>query len=410
MSVDRMRSIDLHLDYPAGEVVSANEVIDTTAGINPVYYYQRENEVLASTSLTELIFELDSFDRNHGFTPSNYFESADEESILDRLYEYLPAGLTSPIPQSVTLYLIETGLFDAGTEWSETAETVDSRIRVLRPFERVTPIERVREFEATNALTDTAEFVERSAEEIAEFIHTIERRFPGHEHVIRVGGRDSQLIALAPKLTDNWHVFSAEPNHWIVDRFLFENDIEVGEFFYHDNQNEESWREFRRKLICGDIRTDPRHQRWYPALDDIAERFDRDCIFWIGTEGDTINTYFPEFHEADDYFEPHFSRAANWQGLTHQVTKNYTSAPALSPYHSESIWKNLYRHYNPEMMSRSADLRPRIAEQWHGNDVWWPERNPAPQPYDYPFEDDYRDIYFDYISDRLNGNVESVIG
>ena len=410
MSGSVLRSIDLHLDYPPGEVVRVDELVDVGAGIYPVYYYVRDGEVLASTSVTELIFELGSFERHAEFTPPNYFECAGETTPLEKFYTSLPDVVKFSVPSSVRMNLKERGLIDVGSEWSETSNTVDARISVLQAFERVTPDGRTRDFEPTYSLSDPTEFVERSAAELQEFVHSIERRFPDHEHVVRVGGRDSQLITLIPKLTDNWHVFSAEPSHWIVDRFLFENDIEVGEFFHHDNENEETWRDFRRKLICGDIRADPRHQRWYPTLDEIAARFDRDCIFWIGTEGDTINTYFPDFHEAEDYFAGHFSRAANWQGVTHQLTKNFTGAPALSPYHSESIWTNVYRHYDPDMISESMDLRPRIAEQWYDRDIWWPDRNPAPAPYEYTFEDDYRDVYFDYISDCLDGDAESVIG
>jgi len=379
------------------------------AGINPVYYQQRKDEVLASTSLTELVFELGSFERNREVTPPNYFENGDRKTLLDRVFPYVPDGLTSAVPRSLTVYLKRMGLFEADSEWSETTGTVDSRIGVLQPFERVTPEERVREFEPTHSMTDAAEFVERSAEEIEAFVHSIERRYPDHEQIIRVGGGDSQLIALVPKLTDNWHVFTAEPNHWIVDRFLFENGIEVGEFFHHDNRNEETWRDFRRKLICGDIRAHPKHQRWYPTLEGITDRFDGDCIFWIGTEGDALNRYYGDFHEGDRYFDRHFNRVANWQGLTHQVTKNYTGAAALSPYHSESIWRNLYRHYDTDMLSPGEDLRPRIADQWYSEDVWWPDRNPSPEPYQYPFEHDYRPIYFDYISERLDGRAESVI-
>jgi hypothetical protein len=410
MTGNALRSIDLHLDYPAGEVVAVDELVDVGAGMYPVYYTRRDGRVLASTSVAELIVDLGTFERDPAFDPPDFLGRSDDGSLLDRLEALLPDALRAPIPPTVAPKLRDLGLLGGEPAWYGTSNTADSRIAVLEPFERVTPDDRVREFEPTYSLDDRNEFVERSAREIRQFVNGIERQYPEHHHVVRVGGRDSQLITLVPKVTDRWHVFSAEPNHGIVDRFLAENGVEVGEFFHHDNANEESREEFRRKVICSDLRVDPRHLRWYPTLERIVDRFDGNCIFWIGTVGEQFNTYYPFYHDSGRFFERHFTRAAKWQGVTHQVTKNYTGAAALSPYHSESIWENLYRVHDPGMMAGAPDLRPAIAAQWYDRDLWWAERNPAPEPYEYDFGEGYHREYFEYIRERLDGEAESVVG
>ncbi|MDX1745262.1 MAG: hypothetical protein R3324_04935 [Halobacteriales archaeon] len=410
MGGDTLKSIDLHLEYPAGEVVAVDEVVDVGAGIYPVYYYRRDGDVLVSTSVTELVHELGTFERNPDFDPPNFLTKSDHKSFLDRLVPLIPDVVRSPIPPTVAARLRDADLIGGTEDFYASEETADRRISVLRPFERVTATDRTQSFEPTYELDDPEEFVERSAREIQGFVNRIERRYPDREHVIRVGGKDSQLIALAPKLApENWHVFSAEPNYPLVREFLEQNEVPMGELFRHDNVNEETPEEFRRKVVCGDLRASPRHQRWYPTLEDIVERFDGECVFWIGTAGDAFNRYYTKYHASGNFFGLHLSRASKWVSITHQVTKNYTGAAALSPYHSESIWENLYRIHDPGLMSPGMDLRPEIAAQWYDRDLWWPEENPSPAPYDYDFGEDYHQLYYDYVEAYLGGETASVI-
>jgi signal transduction histidine kinase len=107
-------------------------------------------------------------------------------------------------------------------------DTIDRRVMRLRPFESVRDGEAPMGFRPTFSLSDPGEFVEQSARHIRWFIYRIERRFPDHEHIALVGGKDSQLILLSPKVSKRWHVFSAHPNHPLVSEFIRQNDLEIG--------------------------------------------------------------------------------------------------------------------------------------------------------------------------------------
>jgi len=389
---EEITSLELHLDCKSESVVRCRKLRDVGAGMYPCYYTEKDDEILVSTSVTSLIQNLGSFEKNSDFDPPEYLK---EKRLLDRTKSKLPDTIQSKIG-FLGPYLRDLGLLSS-SRWYENQETVDTRIDRLQPFETITPHSINQDFNTTYSLNDPDEFVELSAQYIESFVNDIEEMYPDHQHVIRMGGKDSQLISLVSKETENWHVFSAEPNYPIVRDFLGANNIEVNNIFRHDNVNKESEEEFSRKVIASDLRADPRHLRWYPKLEEIVDRFDGKCIFWCGTEGDTINSYYHVFHEVDDYFGLQFSRAANWQAITHQVTKNYTGAVALSPYHSEKIWENVYRHYNPEMMSPGMDLREDIGRLLLGSSAKWPERNPGPDPYEYSDMKGCHDIYMDYI-------------
>lgn len=397
---DSLRSIDLHLHHEAGEVVSTQTLRDVACGMYPVYYTVQEESVLACTSAAELIIYIGDFQMNTEFSPPNFFE---DEPIVDRLLPSIPSWIVERIPSVVGNTMRSTGLMTA-THWYEGTDTIDKRVHKLRPFETVTPRSSEVEFEPTYSLTDPDEFIERSVDQFQTFINTIERAFPDHHHIARVGGMDSQLILLAPKVSENWHVFSAEPNFKLVEKFIQENDIQIQNLFRHDNKNEETRDDLRRKLICSDLRSDPRHLRWYPTLEEIVDRFDGKVIFWCGTEGDTIYSYHPEYQAGDreDFFALHKRRAANWQSVTHQVSKNYTGAGALSPYHSEEIWDRLYRHYDPNMISKGDDLRDEFGRRLADKPITWPTSNPGPAPYEYSISIDIYKEYFEYISSNLD--------
>lgn len=397
---DSLRSIDLHLDHKSGTVVSTQKLRDVACGMYPVYYTVRNNSVLACTSAAELIIHLGDLQLNGEFSPPNFLQ---KEPLIDRLQPSIPSWVREWIPNVVGNTLRSTGLMTA-THWYEGTDTIDKRVHKLRPFEEITPSSTDIKFEPTYSLSDPGEFVEQSARQLRAFINAVERRFPDHHHIARVGGMDSQLILLTPKISDNWHVFSADPNFKIVRKFIQENNIQIQNLFRHDNENEESREELYRKLICSDLQSDPRHLRWYPTLEQIVEKFNGNVIFWCGTEGDTIYSYHPEYQAADHetFFNLHKRRAANWQSITHQVTKNYTGAAAISPYHSEEIWNSLYRHYDPRMISKGDDLRDELGRRLADGPVTWPMKNPGPAPYSYSITMDSQQKYKQYIIDNLD--------
>ena len=399
MNFDVMTSLEIHLEGSPRTAYIVDKIIDVGCGMYPIYYVERDTDLLVATSVTDLIFELGDFQQNDAFEPVEYLEEA---TIGDSLQTLLPAALLEMVPSQLASVLRTVG-FLSSVHWDKSSETVDKRIKILQPFECVTPNESFHEFEPTFSLSDPSEFVDRSAVCIQEFVNEIERRFPHHEHIIRMGGKDSQLIALAPKVTNNWSVFSAEPNYPIVERFLKENGININKLYHHDNQNKESYEEFCRKVICSDLRSDPQHLRWYPTLEKIVQSHNGDVIFWGGTEGDTIYSYHADYGNLSgrEYFDLHFNRAANWQSITHQVTKNYTGVPMLSPYHSPTIWTELFCHYDPKMISKGIDLRSDLGERLFGEDVWWPKRNPGPSPYSYDWNASLLSIYVDYINTNI---------
>ncbi len=405
---ESLRSIDLYLSYPAGKVVKTKQLRDVASGMYLCYYAVVDDEVWASTSVTELVFELGELYENESYDPPDFLS---EQPFVERLLPSLPAGLIERTPEFVGQFLRSKGYLSQ-TYWDESIKTIDRRINKLRPFEQVTPTSSKITFEPTLSLSDPAEFVSQSAKYIMEFVHDIEKQYPDYDHIVRVGGMDSQLILLVPKLCDeNWHAFSADPNYSYVEDFVESNNIPIEQLYRHNNKNEESKTELERKLICSDLRSDPRHLRWYPTLERIAEKYDGNVIFWDGTEGDTIYSYHAEYQSNDgvEYFNLHQSRAANWQSVTHQVTKNYTGAAALSPYHSEQIWNKLYRHYDPAMINKGTDLRNDLGKQLAGRPIEWPDKNPGPTPYSYDISFDPKEKYKEYILDVLNQNTKSVI-
>jgi hypothetical protein len=221
--------------------------------------------------------------------------------------------------------------------------------------------------------------------------------------VVLTGGRDSQLIVLVPKRNpDRWHFFSAEPNYSLNMRWIERNGVRVGRTFFHDNRNEESTEDLRRKIICGDLYSDPSHIRWMPTMTKIAENFDRRCLFWGGTMSSPAHFYAGR-HRADfgaareAFFRSHFNRTAVWQGNYHQVFKNFTGLPYLSPYHSADIWEELYQHIDPATYTRAQDLRQPIGDKLFGKPVWWLDENPGPDIYTYSGYVNAYKTYLDYI-------------
>jgi len=394
---------ELYLRSPEMAVRTVDELRDVNAGMYPAYYMETDDRLRVSTSAAALIASSGAIEPNDSFRPPEWLAAERKHPIREwgetLLWPYTPLAIKRPYRA------LRDRVTDDVDHWYPSWETIDRRVHRLRPFETVRNGERTRSFEPTTSLTRTR-LIERSVAELTRFINGVERQFPTHHHVISMGGKDSQLISLVPKVSDRWHVFSAEPNAPLVEEFLDRNDIDVGRRFHHDNENEETPAQLRAKLRSNDLYSNPRHLRWLPKYDDIAERFDGKVIFWNGTEADALYSYHPDFDVSPtEYFELHFSRASSWQGMTHAAVKNYTGAPLLSPYHSESIWENVYRHYDPSVISPGDDLRDDLGERLHGEPVWWPDESPTPDPYTYGAETptDLRSTYLDAIREQIDG-------
>ena len=246
--------------------------------------------------------------------------------------------------------------------------------------------------------------VDKTVYHLKNFINTIEKKFPNHAQIIMTGGKDSQLISLVPKLNSkNWHIFSSEPNFTLVQRWLRENNIEGNRLFKADDFNKETREDFKKKIICGDCYSDPKHIRWLPNLKKIAANFNYKCIFWSGTMADTIYSFHKDYHlkSKKDYFETHMTRACSWQGNYHQTLTNFVGNPLLSPYHSPEIWNDLYQHIDPTIITKNVDLREKIGERLLGRPVWWVSDNPGPSACTQKFYNNYYKIYLSYIKKCL---------
>jgi hypothetical protein len=404
-----MKSHELYFDHPPGNVLETNHLRDVNAGIYPCYYTITNGTIVVSTSVTEIISYLGDFIENPDYEMDNFTStgSTHDRTLFNWLKTATPSRLKDTIPSEVKA-LIKRG---TGYEksWHEGRETVDERIYRLRPFENISLNERSIDFSPDFSLSTVDVLVERAADCLTEYVRTVEKEYTNHHHIILMGGKDSQILGLIPKVdNDNWSVFSAVPNYALAENFISDNGIELENLYRHDNRNREDETDLIRKLICSDLRADPRHIRWRKCLKEIADSFGSECIFWVGTEADTIFSHFPEFHEQDrsKYFEGHFTRAANWQGTTHQTTKNFTGSPMISPYHSERFWRQIMEHYDPRLISKGTDLRKRLGEEIAGQSVVWPAKNPGPDMYKYDYTVNGYQEYIDYVRE-ITSNPEA---
>lgn len=399
---DSISPLELYINYKPSSVINTREISDKACGIYPCYYRFTESGLKVSTSAVSLMIDSGQYERNEEYIIQEFiknFGGNDTQSRIENLGSRLPHWFTSRIPSSFVDLLKDKSLLPE-RHWDEQIETLDKNVYRLQPFETVAEDgTRTQNVEFDRNLSQKNRFIQLSSQYITKFVHKIEQRFPNYEHIVLTGGKDSLLIHLVPKLTDNWSAFSAYPNYENTQEFLDKNDISVNNLFTHSNTNQETRGDTVKKAICSDLRADPRHIRWRLKLAKISNKLDHKCIFWAGTEGDTINSYYSEFHDENEqgYFELQMSRAANWQGTTHQTTANFTGSPMLSLYHSPELWQEVYRRYDPEMIKEGDDLRDEIGQQLAGRPVTWPSTNPGPSPYRYSDGFDLEQAYEEFI-------------
>ena len=375
-------SLNLYLAGSAGRVVETDALEDVGAGVYPCYWRRHGGRLRVATSAAALIADAGSLEPDHDFRPPDFLAE-----------HFSPVGLGGGPPAKPKRR-------DA---FYVTSRTIDRRVSKLRPFETVTAGTASIAFEPDGTLRDLAEIAERSARHVGQCIRDAEARFPGHQHVILTGGKDSQLLWLVPKADPSrWHVFSAEPNRPIVAAWMERNGVRPARVFGHDNHNDESADDLERKIVAGDLMSDPTHIRWMPALACIRAELGGACLFWGGTMSGPAHVFGGAHRRLDGtdreaFFGSHFTRTASWQGNYHQVFLNLVGSPYLSPYHTREIWDDVFRHLDPGVVTRETDLRDRIGERLLERPVWWPTESPGPAPWIPSAYVDARAVYLRHL-------------
>lgn len=417
--IDKITSFELYLKYPPQQVVETRCIEDVGCGMYPCYFLRKKDKLKVSTSVVSLILDSGKFKINSKFKPPDfmaekiqkYAGSNNFEKMLNVFFLAIvkrkPWILKIALKKYLNFFLPNISGINSW-KWNTyyaTWKTIDRRINKLRPFEQVTLTRNNITFKPDFKVNSKNELINKSIYYLKKFVNKIEKDFPSYNHIVMTGGKDSQIILLIPKLNnDRWHIFSAEPNYQLVKQWIEVNRIKINNNFIHNNLNEESHEDFKGKILCGDLYSDPRHIRWMPTLKKIANKFDNKCIFWIGTAADAIYKYYSPFHAYGkrNFFKVHRIRVASWQGNYHQIFKNFVGSPLLSPYHSEEIWRELYQHLDPSIIRKNTDLRVEIGEKLFGSSIKWLDKNPGPGPYKYNYDFKLYDTYVHCINELID--------
>jgi len=404
-----LSSLELHLRFPAGTVVETLCLEDTACGLYPCYYRVFRERLKVCTSAANLIVDAGSLETNPAFQPREYLLRADVRELFVRGTAAFPRFAKNAAKSLLPAPLLRR--LSKNRFWYESWDTFDTRVRKLKPFECVAAQGANNGFQPDFSLKSADMLVEMVADHLQRFVHHVETAFPDHEHVLMLAGRDSQIVALIPKQRpERWHVFTAAPNRLLVWKWLAWNNVTTGMVFGHDNHNEETPEETARKIVCSDLYSDPRHMRWLPALKRIADGFGGRCIFWAGSAGDALHVG-RSFHRRyahgnpANFFHIHLTRVPCLVGNYHQVVKNFTGCPLLSPYHSAEIWRAVYIHHGPSVIPAGVDLRPRIGERVAGRQIRWLDENPAPRPYPYFAPFNASEIYLQHLHEAMKNSA-----
>ena len=401
-----LTTFELYLSHQPASVVRTEAVEDNTCGMNPCYYMRDGGQFLVSTSVTSLIAAAGSFERNEDFLPTKFFLHKHHKkaaTLLKRAVSTaygiarkspLVARQASKVGKLIPEQTKATYLWNPHQAGYATARTVDKRISRLLPQQTISADGESRAAAPECTTPDAESHVRVAADVLRDEIHAIERRFPDRRHIILVGGKDSQLICLVPKLNpDNWMIFSAQPNFPIVEDWVRANGIEVGALYEHDGKNEETADEFKRKLLCSDLYSSPVHIRYLPTLARISREIGADCMFWLGSMPRGAAVFDGRSHErqlgpraADEFtsrfFDYHLNQFPFWQGNIQQTYANYLQSPVFCPYYLPDFLAKVFFTLDPQRLE-SRDYRERLGELLHGHPVQWPTSNPGPVAYDY---------------------------
>jgi len=369
--LNKITSLDLYLNYPAKSVIEAKCIEDVASGIYPVYYIKFKNHLKVSSSAVALIKDSKELILNPDFKPDF-----------------------------------------TQKEWYNGRCTIDKRVNKLKPFEIRTKNSSKIDFNPTRKLKDKDEFINKSIVYFKKFVNDIERRFPEYHHVVLTGGKDSQMIHLVPKLNEKkWNILSEEPNANLVKKWLVANNIHINHFFRIDNVSDEDEFFLIKKVVNGDCMSNPEHIRRGKTMIKISDFFNKKCIFWVGTLGDTIyNCHIEDYRKNNyrDYFETHFNRGSSWQGNFHQTHFNLTGCPILSMYHSKDIWEKLYQQFDPSI-NDGLDLRKELGSKLAGRNIKWLVQNPHPKPWliNPRLKKNLLKIYIDKVNNLVKKNIPS---
>jgi hypothetical protein len=367
--LDRITSLELWLNYSAKSVIETKNIEDVACEIYSCYYMEYEDRLKVSTSVISLIKDSGKFTINPDFNP---------DFVKYSWPEYTKCG------------------------WYKERFTVDKRIKRLRPFEvKISKASKIN-FNPVIKIKNKEEFIEKSIFYFKKFVNGVELRFPNYDHVVLTGGKDSQIIHLIPKKNKaKWHVFSSEPNVLMVKKWLRDNKVYSNNFFTHDNVNDEFESDFVAKLFNSDCISDPQHMRWLKKLNKISDLFDKKCIFWMGTFGDTVNRS-NAWKNSKNCFDTFLGRETT-HGIYHQTGFNLTGCPFLSIYNSEEIWRNVYQHLDFSIVQKFGDLREKIGNKLAGKKIRWIKGTPQPEPWLIDKESRIRilDKYTEYIKNII---------
>lgn len=397
-----LTTFELYTAYRPGCVIETEAIVDSCSGMNPAYVIERGSLLRVSTSAAALIIDSGTLDLNPGFKPARFFLHPWQRAAADllrRAKAYAERQLRgSAVLQSATVQKLKAAtpanvkalVWDPNFSAHLSCETIDRRVTKLRPFESVRAGERHVTVQPDFTLDRLDDYLDASAHWMRKSINDIEAAYPHKKHVILMGGKDSQLIALVPKLCpENWHVFSAEPNYPLTREWLAQNRIEVAALHRHDGSNEETLAEFKRKVIASDLYTNLIHIRYLPTLEELVQGFGGACIFWLGSMPRRASLYDGSHRKADlpprdrQFFNVHMNTFPGWQGNIHQTYSNYLGCPFFSPYFLPEMWSAVYSHLEPSIIPTGADLRGTLAERLAGRRITWPTSNPGPAPYEY---------------------------
>jgi hypothetical protein len=304
---------------------------------------------------------------------------------------------------------MKTFLWDPNYSAHISCDSIDTRIKKLKPFEPVSTDKSTMLITPDYSIANIDEYLEKSAQLMRKAINDIEAANPKKKHIVLMGGKDSQLISLIPKLNeDNWYIFSADPNYPLIKDWVAQNDIRVRKIFAHDGKNEESLSDFKRKVVCSDLYTNLIHVRYLPTLEKLVRDFEGECIFWLGSMPRRASLYDASHRKPespisnDQFFNVHMNTFPGWQGNIQQTYSNYLGCPFLSPYYLKEMWFELYAHLDPSIIVSGQDYRPRLGDLLAGRKIVWPTENPGPAPYQYWYFwfSSYR-YYLNYLNRQL---------
>ena len=425
LCANKLTSFEVYTKYHLGQVLETDALVDVCSGMNPCYYMQAGDRLKVSSSVASLIIDSGKFEINPGFKPPQFFMHPWQRNAVDFARNTINAvekklrgtsilqSRTVKKLKSIAPAEVKTFLWDPHYSAHISCDSIDGRIRKIKPFESVSAGHSAMVLDLDYSLTSLDEYLEKSAHLMRKAINDIEAAFPQKKHIILMGGKDSQLIGLIPKLNENnWYIFSAEPNYTLIKDWVLQNNLHVTKIFAHDGHNEEKMADFKRKVVCSDLYTNLIHVRYLPTLENIVREFDNECIFWLGSMPRRASLYDASHRKADapissdQFFNVHLNTFPGWQGNIQQTYSNYLGCPFLSPYYLKDMWFELYAHLDPSIIVSGQDYRARLGEMLAGRKIVWPSQNPGPAPYQYWYFwfSSYR-YYSKYIQEQLRKNT-----